>query len=154
MGGYHIAEALGIPYFRAFTMTWSRTRFEVFFFCFTILYSCFSYIAELIHTRLQSQSERYCSVYYFLWTRLTIHQMGGSYNYMVRFIMLDVFLHHSLFHSRPTLCLIKSFGVQLLVKLTDGEGTCSTLGVQALTGWNPTRSHFCITSVLMSYLHL
>ncbi|KAG9223145.1 hypothetical protein CCMSSC00406_0000166 [Pleurotus cornucopiae] len=26
MGGYHIAEALGIPYFRAFTMTWSRTR--------------------------------------------------------------------------------------------------------------------------------
>ncbi|KAF7792479.1 hypothetical protein EIP86_003520 [Pleurotus ostreatoroseus] len=26
MGGYHIAEALRIPYFRAFTMTWSRTR--------------------------------------------------------------------------------------------------------------------------------
>ncbi|KAG6844274.1 hypothetical protein H0H87_008223 [Tephrocybe sp. NHM501043] len=26
MGGYHIAEALGVPYFRAFTMTWSRTR--------------------------------------------------------------------------------------------------------------------------------
>ncbi|KAI1797585.1 UDP-Glycosyltransferase/glycogen phosphorylase [Ganoderma leucocontextum] len=26
MGGYHIAEALKIPYFRAFTMTWSRTR--------------------------------------------------------------------------------------------------------------------------------
>ncbi|KAF8078251.1 glycosyltransferase family 1 protein [Lyophyllum atratum] len=26
MGGFHIAEALGIPYFRAFTMTWSRTR--------------------------------------------------------------------------------------------------------------------------------
>ena len=26
MGGIHIAEALGIPYFRAFTMTWSRTR--------------------------------------------------------------------------------------------------------------------------------
>ncbi|KAJ7596717.1 glycosyltransferase family 1 protein [Mycena floridula] len=26
MGGYHIAEALSIPYFRAFTMTWSRTR--------------------------------------------------------------------------------------------------------------------------------
>ncbi|KAG6885710.1 Sterol 3-beta-glucosyltransferase [Termitomyces sp. T159_Od127] len=26
MGGYHIAEALGIPYFRAFTMPWSRTR--------------------------------------------------------------------------------------------------------------------------------
>jgi sterol 3beta-glucosyltransferase len=26
MGGYHIAEALAIPYFRAFTMTWSRTR--------------------------------------------------------------------------------------------------------------------------------
>ncbi|KAJ7139710.1 hypothetical protein C8R44DRAFT_310723 [Mycena epipterygia] len=26
MGGYHIAEALGIPYFRAFTMTWTRTR--------------------------------------------------------------------------------------------------------------------------------
>lgn len=27
MAGYHIAEALGIPYFRAFTMTWSRTRY-------------------------------------------------------------------------------------------------------------------------------
>ncbi|KZT22136.1 glycosyltransferase family 1 protein [Neolentinus lepideus HHB14362 ss-1] len=26
MAGYHIAEALGIPYFRAFTMTWTRTR--------------------------------------------------------------------------------------------------------------------------------
>ncbi|TFK30745.1 hypothetical protein FA15DRAFT_662784 [Coprinopsis marcescibilis] len=26
MGGYHIAEALKIPYYRAFTMTWSRTR--------------------------------------------------------------------------------------------------------------------------------
>ncbi|KAH7915122.1 glycosyltransferase family 1 protein [Hygrophoropsis aurantiaca] len=26
MGGYHIAEALQIPYFRAFTMTWTRTR--------------------------------------------------------------------------------------------------------------------------------
>ncbi|TFL03583.1 hypothetical protein BDV98DRAFT_649078 [Pterulicium gracile] len=26
MAGYHVAEALGIPYFRAFTMTWSRTR--------------------------------------------------------------------------------------------------------------------------------
>ncbi|KIY51328.1 glycosyltransferase family 1 protein [Fistulina hepatica ATCC 64428] len=26
MGGYHIAEALRIPYYRAFTMTWSRTR--------------------------------------------------------------------------------------------------------------------------------
>ena len=26
MGGFHIAEALRIPYFRAFTMTWSRTR--------------------------------------------------------------------------------------------------------------------------------
>ncbi|KAH9853091.1 hypothetical protein C2E23DRAFT_885078 [Lenzites betulinus] len=26
MGGFHIAEALKIPYFRAFTMTWTRTR--------------------------------------------------------------------------------------------------------------------------------
>ncbi|EPQ61096.1 UDP-Glycosyltransferase/glycogen phosphorylase [Gloeophyllum trabeum ATCC 11539] len=26
MAGYHIAEALGIPYYRAFTMTWTRTR--------------------------------------------------------------------------------------------------------------------------------
>ena len=26
MAGYHIAEALHIPYFRAFTMTWTRTR--------------------------------------------------------------------------------------------------------------------------------
>lgn len=26
MGGIHIAEALGIPYFRAFTMPWTRTR--------------------------------------------------------------------------------------------------------------------------------
>lgn len=26
MGGIHIAEALKIPYFRAFTMTWTRTR--------------------------------------------------------------------------------------------------------------------------------
>lgn len=26
MGGLHIAEALAIPYFRAFTMTWTRTR--------------------------------------------------------------------------------------------------------------------------------
>lgn len=26
MGGIHIAEALGIPYFRAFTMPWSKTR--------------------------------------------------------------------------------------------------------------------------------
>jgi len=29
MGGYHIAEALAIPYFRAFTMTWTRTRFGI-----------------------------------------------------------------------------------------------------------------------------
>ena len=27
MAGYHIAEALSIPYFRAFTMTWTRTRY-------------------------------------------------------------------------------------------------------------------------------
>ena len=27
MGGLHIAEALRIPYFRAFTMTWTRTRY-------------------------------------------------------------------------------------------------------------------------------
>jgi len=27
MGGYHIAEALAVPYFRAFTMTWTRTRY-------------------------------------------------------------------------------------------------------------------------------
>jgi sterol 3beta-glucosyltransferase len=26
MSGYHIAEALKIPYFRAFTMVWTRTR--------------------------------------------------------------------------------------------------------------------------------
>ena len=26
MAGIHIAEALGIPYYRAFTMTWTRTR--------------------------------------------------------------------------------------------------------------------------------
>ena len=26
MGGIHIAEALGIPYFRAFSMPWTRTR--------------------------------------------------------------------------------------------------------------------------------
>lgn len=26
MAGIHIAEALQIPYFRAFTMPWSRTR--------------------------------------------------------------------------------------------------------------------------------
>lgn len=26
MAGIHIAEALKIPYFRAFTMTWTRTR--------------------------------------------------------------------------------------------------------------------------------
>lgn len=26
MGGIHIAEALQIPYFRAFTMPWTRTR--------------------------------------------------------------------------------------------------------------------------------
>jgi sterol 3beta-glucosyltransferase len=26
MGGIHIAEALRIPYFRAFTMPWTRTR--------------------------------------------------------------------------------------------------------------------------------
>jgi sterol 3beta-glucosyltransferase len=26
MGGVHIADALEIPYFRAFTMTWTRTR--------------------------------------------------------------------------------------------------------------------------------
>lgn len=30
MGGYHIAEALGIPYFRAFTMTWTRTRLVLY----------------------------------------------------------------------------------------------------------------------------
>ena len=28
MGGLHIAEALRIPYFRAFTMTWTRTRYS------------------------------------------------------------------------------------------------------------------------------
>ena len=26
MGGLHIAEGLGVPYFRAFTMPWTRTR--------------------------------------------------------------------------------------------------------------------------------
>ena len=30
MAGYHIAEALRIPYFRAFTMPWSRTRYVTF----------------------------------------------------------------------------------------------------------------------------
>ena len=30
MAGYHIAEALRIPYFRAFTMVWSRTRSVLF----------------------------------------------------------------------------------------------------------------------------
>lgn len=31
MGGLHIAEALAIPYFRAFTMTWTRTRLFVLY---------------------------------------------------------------------------------------------------------------------------
>jgi sterol 3beta-glucosyltransferase len=43
MGGYHIAEALAIPYFRAFTMTWTRTRFAIHVnltFKFSILTTC------------------------------------------------------------------------------------------------------------------
>jgi UDP:flavonoid glycosyltransferase YjiC (YdhE family) len=38
MGGYHIAEALAIPYFRAFTMTWTRTRCVIDLFFRSVSY--------------------------------------------------------------------------------------------------------------------
>lgn len=56
MAGYHIAEALKIPYFRAFTMTWSRTRSVLFACCD---YVCSQLFIEHIHMRLPFLSIRY-----------------------------------------------------------------------------------------------
>lgn len=62
MGGYHIAEALAIPYFRAFTMTWTRTRYESFLrarsCAFVVLTKCCVFIV-LIPMRLPFPSGRY-----------------------------------------------------------------------------------------------
>jgi hypothetical protein len=56
MGGYHIAEALGIPYFRAFTMTWTRTRYvESLVGISVLILSAFS---ERTHMPLPSRSAR------------------------------------------------------------------------------------------------
>lgn len=63
MGGIHIAEALRIPYFRAFTMTWSRTR--AYPHAFAVPEHKVSILAAVVGTALIR------------------FQMGGNYNYMV-----------------------------------------------------------------------
>ncbi|KAG6919582.1 hypothetical protein DXG01_004246 [Tephrocybe rancida] len=65
MGGYHIAEALGIPYFRAFTMTWSRTR---------------SYFALIRQAYTEGVVVYRAYPHAFA---VPDRKMGGGYNYMV-----------------------------------------------------------------------
>jgi hypothetical protein len=55
MGGYHIAEALGIPYFRAFTMTWTRTRYATVIWADSFM-KC--YVSGHIHMLSRCQSTR------------------------------------------------------------------------------------------------
>lgn len=68
MGGIHIADALEIPYFRGFTMTWTRTRAYPHAFGVPDRKVCAS--------GFRSQ-----------WTVLSlvrrVSQMGGNYNYLV-----------------------------------------------------------------------
>jgi sterol 3beta-glucosyltransferase len=83
MGGYHIAEALGIPYFRAFTMTWSRTRYSGF-----ICQRCqpLIYMYRRAYPHAFAVPERKVGNFNPEFTFLLITspiQMGGSYNYMV-----------------------------------------------------------------------
>jgi sterol 3beta-glucosyltransferase len=69
MGGIHISKALQIPYFRAFTMPWTRTR------AYPVGTSLLSreQVAELGGQHAFAVPE---------------HRRGGSYNYMT-YIMFD-----------------------------------------------------------------
>lgn len=71
MGGIHIAEALCIPYYRAFTMTWTRTR-------------CACYVFQHL------DAYWYYSAYPHAFA-VPEHKMGGGYNYMVSFSSLRHF---------------------------------------------------------------
>jgi len=69
MGGIHIADALEIPYFRAFTMTWTRTRAYPHAF------------------GVPERKVRVFKVYGHQTVLSGIFhpsQMGGNYNYLVR----------------------------------------------------------------------
>ena len=69
MGGIHIAEALEIPYFRAFTMTWTRTR--AYPHAFGVPDRKVG--GSRVQNRLVVLSVIFCAP-----------QMGGNYNYLVR----------------------------------------------------------------------
>ena len=88
MGGIHIADALEIPYFRAFTMTWTRTRAYPHAFAVPERKVCVSKI---------------CNLTVALNVIFRSTQMGGNYNYLVRIpSSLMVF-------SWPKLTLLQSY---------------------------------------------
>jgi len=69
MGGIHIADALEIPYFRAFTMTWTRTRAYPHAFGVPDRKVC--------DPKFHNKPTVLSSIFHVL-------QMGGNYNYLVR----------------------------------------------------------------------
>jgi UDP:flavonoid glycosyltransferase YjiC (YdhE family) len=71
MAGLHIAEALQIPYYRAFTMPWTRTRTYPHAFAVPELKVCLHHVSLVMRT---TQPDL-----------LSDGQMGGGYNYMVCF---------------------------------------------------------------------
>ena len=68
MGGIHIAEALRIPYFRAFTMPWTRTRAYP---------HAFGVPDRKVHDII---------LILVIAVGLILLQMGGGYNYMVELL--------------------------------------------------------------------
>ena len=69
MGGIHIADALEIPYFRAFTMTWTRTRAYP---------HAFGVPDRKVRASTFSSQQPVMNVISHA------SQMGGNYNYLVR----------------------------------------------------------------------
>lgn len=72
MGGVHIAEALQIPYYRAFTMPWTRTR---------------AYPVSLPDWI----SVRYVKLTFQHAFAVPEHKKGGAYNYMTYTMFDQVF---------------------------------------------------------------
>lgn len=107
MGGIHIADALEIPYFRAFTMTWTRTRAYPHAFGVPD--------RKVSESRIRSRQVVLSAIFH-------VPQMGGNYNYLVRISSISYvnsFEVHTAIVS-PTYSSTRSSGEVSPVRSTDG----------------------------------
>lgn len=120
MGGLHIAEGLAVPYFRAFTMPWTRTRaYPVRPSALSSTYYQFGRLTSLLsivqHAFAVPESHR-----------------GGSYNFMTyTMVRSELASHHNglvlTISRRCSRSSIKSSGGPSLVRSIAGERRPSAL---------------------------